>query len=122
MARTTGNRRTSAAAKPATRATARVDAPAPDTTGRASSGHYVLPLVHVTVPATLVHFGSTREQASRDHYVTPVAHVKVPANWVDYGIWAALGVAVAGEGVTLPIAGALGVGAMLRRRSRPPRK
>ena len=122
MARTSGTRRPAAAAEPATAATARVVASGAESTEAASSDQYVLPLVHVSVPATLVHFGATREQASRDHYVAPLTHIKVPANWVDYGIWAALGVAVAGEGVTLPIAGAVGLGALLRRWSRPPRK
>jgi hypothetical protein len=76
-----------------------------------TADRYVLPLVHVAVPATLVHFGSSRAQASRDHYVVPLAHLTVPAQWVDYGLWGALGLAVAAEGVS----------ALLRRRSRPPR-
>ena len=121
MARTSGTRRSAAAAEPAT-TKARVETSGAESSGPASSDRYVLPLVHVSVPATLVHFGATREQASRDHYVAPLTHIKVQAHWVDYGIWAALGVAVAGEGVTLPIAGVVGLGALLRRWSRPPRK
>jgi hypothetical protein len=73
------------------------------------------------VPASLVHFGASRDQARTDRYVTPIGHKQIPAHWVDYGIWGALGLAVASEGITLPIAGALGVGAFLRRRTRPPR-
>jgi hypothetical protein len=87
-----------------------------------SSQPYVLPLVHVAVPSSLVHFGLSREQASGDHYVVPLAHVKIPATWIDYGIWGALGAAVLSEGVTLPIAGALGATAVFRRWSRPPRQ
>jgi hypothetical protein len=122
MGRTTGTRRSTTASSPAKPAPMPHKNSSSETTRSVPSDRYVLPLLHVAVPESLVHFGSSREQASRDHYVVPLAHVKVPANWVDYGIWAALGTAVVSEGVTLPIVGALGAGVVLRRWSRPPRR
>lgn len=80
---------------------------------------YVVPLIHVGVPDTWVHFGSSRREASADRYVVPLVHLPVPANWVDYAVWAALGAAVAGEVVSLPAVGAVGLAfAMIRHRSR----
>ena len=114
MARTTGESSTTPS-----RSVKATRPPRETTQEPGSSDRYVVPLVHFGVPGTWVHFGATRDQASRDHYVVPLAHVQVPANWVDYGIWTAAGVAVATEGITLPLA--VAGGALLRRLSRPPR-
>jgi hypothetical protein len=124
MARTTPTKTVSAPSKTATArksppaAKEKMPMPADSIGNGEAADRYVVPLVHVAMPGTWVHFGATRRQARADRYVVPLVHVGVPAHWVDYGIWAAVGSTVVSGGLTFPMVAGLGTAvAVIRHRS-----